>query len=66
MRSPDLTQVWASGRTDEGLFNTIRNGVSGTEMPAFGGPRNPDNNLWEALAYLRTLAAPCSGRSTCA
>lgn len=58
VRAPDLTQVWASGRTDEGLFNTIRNGVPGTEMPAFGGPRNPDAEIWQALAYLRTLAAP--------
>jgi putative heme-binding domain-containing protein len=58
VRAPDLTQVWASGRTDEGLFNTIRNGVAGTEMPAFGGPRNPDVEIWQALAYLRTLAAP--------
>ena len=27
VRSPDLTQVWASGRTDEGLFLTLKNGV---------------------------------------
>jgi putative heme-binding domain-containing protein len=58
VRAPDLTQVWASGRTDEGLFNTIRRGVPGTEMPAFVPPRNPDNDIWQALAYLRTLAAP--------
>ena len=42
VRAPDLTQVWASGRTDEGLFNTIRRGVRDTEMPAFVPPRNPD------------------------
>ena len=60
VRAPDLTQVWASGRTDEGLFNTVRNGVPGTEMPAFAGPRNPDVEVWQALAYLRTLAAPAS------
>lgn len=58
VRAPDLTQVWASGRTDEGLFNTIRGGVPGTEMPAFVPPRNPDVEIWQALAYLRTLAAP--------
>ena len=57
VRAPDLTQVWASGRTDEGLFNTIRRGVAGTEMPAFVPPRNPDVDIWQALAYLRTLAA---------
>ena len=58
VRAPDLTQVWASGRNDEGLFNTIRRGVSGTEMPAFVSPRTTDNDVWQMLAYLRTLAAP--------
>ena len=33
VRGPDITQVWASGRTDQGLFNTIKNGIPGTEMP---------------------------------
>jgi putative heme-binding domain-containing protein len=58
VRSPDLTQVWASGRTDEGLFKTIRSGVPGTEMPAFVPPRSTDQEAWQILAYLRTLAAP--------
>ena len=57
VRSPDLTQVWASGRTDDGLFKTIKNGVPGTEMPAVGA-RMFDNEIWQILAYLRTLAAP--------
>lgn len=57
-RAPDLTQVWAGGRSDQGLFNTIRRGVPGTEMPAFGPPRNVDSEAWQILAYLRTLAAP--------
>jgi len=55
VRSPDLTQVWASGRTDDGLFKTIKNGVAGTEMPA--NPRMFDQEIWQVLAYLRTLAA---------
>ena len=55
VRSPDLTQVWASGRTDDGLFKTIKNGVPGTEMPA--NPRMFDQEIWQVLAYLRTLAA---------
>ena len=58
IRAPDLTQVWASGRTDDGLFKTIRTGVPGTEMPAFGPPRNVEQETWQILAYLRTLAAP--------
>src|SRR5262245_22380451 len=45
VRSPDLTQVWASGRTDEGLFLTIRNGVPNTEMPA--NPRAFDAEIWQ-------------------
>jgi putative heme-binding domain-containing protein len=56
VRAPDLTQVWASGRTDEGLFKTLKDGVAGTEMPAFG-PRMFDHEAWQILAYLRTLAA---------
>jgi putative heme-binding domain-containing protein len=57
IRSPDLTQVWASGRTDDGLFRTLRNGIPGTEMRAVGA-RTPDDEVWKILAYLRTLAAP--------
>ena len=30
VRGPDLTEVWSSGRTDGGLFRTLRRGVSGT------------------------------------
>jgi putative heme-binding domain-containing protein len=56
VRAPDITQVWASGRTDAGLFKTIREGVPGTEMPA--NPRVSDYENWQILAYLRTLAAP--------
>jgi cytochrome c oxidase cbb3-type subunit III len=56
IRGPDITQVWASGRTDEGLFKTIKGGVPNTEMPA--NPRISENEAWQILAYLRTLAAP--------
>ena len=55
-RAPDITLVWASGRTDDGLFKTIKEGVPGTEMPA--NPRVFDHEVWQILAYLRTLAAP--------
>jgi putative heme-binding domain-containing protein len=55
VRAPDLTQVWASGRTDDGLFRTVKGGVPGTEMPA--NPRMFDQEAWQILAYLRTLAA---------
>jgi putative heme-binding domain-containing protein len=55
VRGPDITQVWASGRTDDGLFKTIKSGIPGTEMPA--NPRINDSEAWQILAYLRTLAA---------
>ena len=58
VRAPDITQVWNSGRTDEGLFQTIRRGVPGSEMPAFSAPRASDRDLWQMLAYLKTLARP--------
>jgi putative heme-binding domain-containing protein len=58
VRSPDLTQVWASGRTDDGLFRTVKGGVPNTEMVA--NPRMFDHEIWQVLAYLRTLAAPAS------
>ena len=58
VRGPDITQVWSSGRTDAGLFRTIRSGVSNTEMPAFPAPRTSDRDVWQMLAYLRTLATP--------
>jgi putative heme-binding domain-containing protein len=57
VRGPDITQIWASGRTDRGLFNTIRTGISNTEMPSFPAPRTSDREVWQMLAYLRTLAA---------
>ena len=58
IRSPDITQVWARGRTDATLFQTIRGGKPGTEMPAFPTPRTSDLDIWRILAYLKTLAAP--------
>lgn len=57
VRGPDLTQVWASGRTDSGLFRTLKRGVPGTEMPSVG-PRTTDDEVWKILAYLKTIAAP--------
>jgi putative heme-binding domain-containing protein len=59
VRGPDLTQIWSSGRTDDGLFRTLRTGVPGTEMPAID-VRTPDDEVWKLLAYLRTIAAPAA------
>ena len=60
VRGPDITQVWNTGRSDEGLFKTIRSGVPGSEMPAFIAPRTSDREIWQMLAYLKTLAAPAA------
>jgi putative heme-binding domain-containing protein len=54
-RGPDLTVLWAVGRTDAGIFQTVMKGVPGTEMPA-AGVRTPEDEIWKVLAYLRTLA----------
>ena len=60
VRGPDITQVWSTGRSDDGLFNTIRRGVPNSEMPAFAAPRASDRDIWQMLAYLKTLATPAS------
>ena len=61
VRGPDITQVWATGRTDEGLYRTVKEGVPNTEMPA--NPRIQDHEAWQILAYLRTLAGPAPADS---
>ena len=58
VRGPDITQVWSSGRSDDGLFKIVRSGVPGSEMPAFIAPRTSDREVWQILAYLKTLATP--------
>ena len=57
IRAPDLTQVWASGRTDDGLFKT-REERSSRHRNARGRAHACSiNEIWQILAYLRTLAA---------
>ncbi len=51
---PDLTTLWASGASDQRLFQTIRRGVPGSPMPSSS---SSDDQIWAILAYLRTLAA---------
>jgi cytochrome c oxidase cbb3-type subunit 3 len=53
-RASDLTQLWASGATDQQLGQSIRRGLPNTLLPhSFG----PDRNVWAVLAYLRTMNA---------
>src|SRR5437763_11305901 len=54
---PDLTGLWAAGVTDDRIFDTVRRGVAGTEMPAADPQRVPDRDIWMILAYVHTLAA---------
>src|SRR5262245_48423552 len=56
-RGPDLLTVLAGGASDERLFQTIKRGVPGTEMPPAGLSTSEDE-IWATLAYLRTLALP--------
>jgi putative heme-binding domain-containing protein len=52
-RGPDLTAV-LGGMTDERLFQLIRKGVPGTEMPQSNAP---DDDVLMIIAYLRNLGA---------
>ena len=58
-RGPDLVAAMAAGMTDERLFDTIRKGVPGTEMPG-QGPDTADDDILQLIAYLRNIggAAP--------
>jgi putative heme-binding domain-containing protein len=60
-RGPDLTTLLAGDMTDERLFQTIRKGVPGTDMPATRELDTTDDDLMMMIAYLRklgTVAAP--------
>jgi putative heme-binding domain-containing protein len=60
-RGPDLTAVLNSGTTDERLFQTIRKGVPGTEMPS---TTEPDDDILMIIAYLRNLGAAVAPEAT--
>jgi cytochrome c oxidase cbb3-type subunit III len=54
---PDLTGFWEAGGTDARMFDIVRRGVPGTEMIAADPQRVLDKDIWQVLAYLRTLGA---------
>jgi len=54
---PDLTGFWAAGGTDDRMFDTVRRGVPGTEMIGADPQRVLDKEIWQMLAYIRTLSA---------
>jgi putative heme-binding domain-containing protein len=53
-RGPDLMAVMGGGAPDERLFQTIRKGVPGTEMPS---SNMRDNEIFQVLAYLHNMGA---------
>jgi putative heme-binding domain-containing protein len=55
-RGPDLVRAWFVRRaSDRHVFDVIRNGVPGSEMPP---SRMPEQNLWQIVAFLRSVSAP--------
>jgi putative heme-binding domain-containing protein len=61
---PDLTGFWAAGGTDDRMFDIVRRGVPGTEMTAADPQRVLDKDIWQILAYVRTLNATPASAST--
>jgi cytochrome c oxidase cbb3-type subunit 3 len=56
MRGPDLTTgAWSHGGSDADLARTISAGVPGTAMPA---NQLTTDEIWQIVAYLRTLEQP--------
>jgi putative heme-binding domain-containing protein len=60
-RGPDLTALLAGDISDERLFQTLRKGVPGTEMPSSD---DPDDDLLLMIAYLRKLSTPAPAERT--
>lgn len=54
-RGPDLTSArWLHGSSDQAIFNTISQGVPGTEMPA---NNFEDSETWTLVSYLRSIGS---------
>jgi putative heme-binding domain-containing protein len=49
---PDLTVLFAAGRTDGRVFQTIQAGIPGSIMPSSSAP---DDELWAIVSYLKSL-----------
>lgn len=65
-RGPDLTSgLWIHGASDAAIFQTISQGIPGTEMPA---NTFEDSETWTLVAYLRSVSsgtrAPAAGDRT--
>lgn len=53
---PDLTGLWASGYSDGRIFDIVRRGVPGTDMPPSDPLRVPERDIWKTLAYIRSIS----------
>src|SRR5262245_10476443 len=54
-RGADLTTgQYRHGGSDANLYNTIRNGIPGTEMPSV---RITDDEVWKLVAFVKRLGA---------
>lgn len=53
-RGPNLIAYMANGAADEAMFQVIRRGVPGTEMPA---SNRPDHEILQIIAYLRNIGS---------
>ncbi len=58
LNGPNLTNLWASGASDDRVLQTIRRGVPGSIMPPSAAP---DDELRAILGYLKSLAAAPAG-----
>ena len=57
-RGPDLTRdVYRHGTSDRAIFMNILNGIPGTSMPSV---RLSDKEMWQIVAYIRTLRRPAA------
>ena len=59
-RGPALnTGRFSHGAGDYDLFQTIRSGVPGTQMPSFAAL--PADDVWRAVTYIKSLAGRSGG-----
>ena len=60
-RAPDLFKPqWLYGWTDDGIFQTVFNGLPGTEMQKFGGKLS-DEAINMIVGYIRSEQAKAAG-----
>ncbi|MGH9840166.1 MAG: c-type cytochrome, partial [Blastocatellia bacterium] len=53
-RGPAVNKgVFKRGNEDASLFNVVKNGISGTAMPAMG---LSDDEVWQVISYLRSMS----------